>query len=51
MEEKIIDAHAKCMIALMNLTPIEALNVLENLRNGLIKSHNIDRSYCQIISE
>ncbi len=43
MEEKIINAHANCMIALKDLTPMEALEVLESLKYGLIKSHNIDR--------
>jgi len=43
MEENIIKAHANCIIALKDLTPIEALEVLDSLRYGLIKSHNIDR--------
>ena len=43
MKEKIQKAHVECLIALCNLTPIEAVEVLESLRYGLIKSHNIDR--------
>ena len=43
MKEKIIDAHTNCILTFKNLTPIEALEVLESLKYGLIKSHNIDR--------
>jgi hypothetical protein len=42
MKQEIVDAYANCIIALKDLTPYQALDILNNLRSALIKSHSLE---------